>query len=234
MQEQGADGAVAARPGAAAVCLERVALTRILVADDHEIVRMGLRTILEARPGWKVVAEAADGKDAIAKAMASKPDIVVMDYCMPTINGVEATRQIRARLPTTQIMLFTIHDTEVLAGELRAAGAHGYVLKSEAKQHLVAAVESLICGRPFFNGRVHERSLDARSPHRRTEGSPLSSREQVVVQLIAEGHSNKEIAAILSLSVKTIETHRATAMRKLNVTSLASLVRYAIRNRLVE
>jgi len=234
MLEHGLNGGAASQPGAAPVCVEAGRPTSILIADDHEIVRVGLRAILEARPGWKVVAEAADGKAAIAKALASKPDVVIMDYSLPLMNGVDATRQICTRLPKTQIMIFTIHDTDVLAGELLAAGAHAYVLKSEAKQHLVAAVESLVCGRPFFNARVYERLLDAWSAHRRNDMSSLTSRERVVVQLIAEGHSNKEMAAILSLSVKTIESHRAAAMRKLNVTSVAALVRYAIRNRLVE
>jgi DNA-binding NarL/FixJ family response regulator len=234
MLEHGTAGATASQLGATAVSLEGGRPTSILIADGHEVVRLGLRAILEVRPGWKVVAEAADGKEAITKALAHKPDIVIMDYSLPIMNGFEATRQISARLPKTKIMIFTIHDTDILADELLGAGAHAYVLKSEATKYLVAGVESLICGRPFFSGRVYERLFDTWSARHRKNESPLSPRERVVVQLVAEGHSNKEMAAILSLSAKTIETHRAAAMRKLNVTAVASLVRYAVRNKLVE
>jgi DNA-binding NarL/FixJ family response regulator len=235
MPEYAADGAAVARPGTGAVSVAGGHLTRILIADDHEIVRVGLRGILEARPGWKVVAEAADGKEAITKALASKPDIVIMDYCLPIMNGVEATRQIRARLPNTEIMIFTVHDSEALVGELLQAGARAYLLKSEASQFLIAAVESLVNHKPFFTGRVSEHLLDAclASYARRGDGA-LSPRERMIVQLIAEGHGNKEIAGILNLSVKTVESHRATAMRKLKITSTAGIVRYAVRNNLVE
>jgi DNA-binding NarL/FixJ family response regulator len=210
-------------------------VTRILIADDHEVVRTGLRAILEAHDGWEVVAEAANGKDAIVEAIDSKPDIAVIDYSLPIINGVEATRQIRARLPKTEVLIFTMHDSDVLVGELLEAGARAYLLKSDAKQHLVAAVESLVNHKPFFTGRVSEQLLDAYlTAHTRRGEGALSPRERTIVQLIAEGHGNKEMAAILNLSVKTVESHRATAMRKLNVTSTAEVVRYAIRNKLVE
>jgi len=235
MLEHGADGAATLDPGVTAVPVGGGRLTRILIADDHEIVRLGLRAILEARPGWKVVAEAADGKEAIAKALASRPDIVIMDYCLPIMNGVEATRQIHARLPNAEILIFTVHDSDTLVGELLQAGARAYLPKSEAKQYLVAAVESLVNRKPFFTGRVSEHLLDAcLKAHRSNGAGALSPRERMIVQLIAEGHGNKEMAAILNLSVKTIESHRATAMRKLNVTSTAGIVRYAVRNQLVE
>jgi DNA-binding NarL/FixJ family response regulator len=233
MPEYGAHRAASSRPGAAAV--EGGRLTRILIADDHEIVRLGVRAILEARPGWKVVAEAADGKEAITKALASKPDIVILDYSLPIMNGVEATRQIHARLPNTEIMIFTVHDSDVLVGELLQAGARAYLLKSEANQSLIAAVETLLNHKPFLTGRVSEHLLDAcLTAYRGKAGGALSPRERMIVQLIAEGHGNKEMAAILNLSVKTVESHRATAMRKLDVTSTAEIVRYAIRNKLVE
>jgi DNA-binding NarL/FixJ family response regulator len=210
-------------------------LTRILVADDHEIVRLGLRAILEGRSGWKVVAEAADGKDAIAKALASKPDIVIMDYCLPIMNGVEATRQIRARLPKTEVMIFTAHDSEALVEDLLRAGARAYLLKSEAKRDLIGAVESLVNHKPFFAGRISEHLLDAcLKAHRGRNESAPSPRERMIVQLIAEGQGNKQMASILNLSVKTIESHRAAAMRKLKITSTAGLVRYAVRNKLVQ
>ncbi len=210
-------------------------VTRILIADDHEVVRSGLRAILEAHEGWEVVAEACDGKEAISKAVETKPDVAIIDYSLPMMNGVEATRQIRARVPAAEVLIFTMHDTDVLIGELLEAGARGYLLKSDAKQYLIAAVESLAGHRPFFTGRISEQLLDSfLSKHRAKTDTPLSPRERIVVQLIAEGRSNREMSEILSLSVKTIETHRAAAMRKLNVTSTAAIVRYAIRNKLVE
>jgi DNA-binding NarL/FixJ family response regulator len=210
-------------------------VTRILIADDHDVVRAGVRAILESREGWEVVAEAANGKDAITKAIESKPDVAIVDYSLPVINGIGVTRQIHARLPTAEILIFTMHDSDALVGELLDAGARGYLLKSDAKQYLIAAVESLVNHKPFFTGRVSEQLLNSylTTRSRRADGA-LSPRERMIVQLIAEGNGNKEMAAILNLSVKTIESHRATAMRKLNVTSTAGIVRYAIRNKLVE
>ena len=210
-------------------------VTRILIADDHEVVRSGLRAILEAHVGWEVVAEARDGKEAIAKAAETKPDVAIVDYSLPMMNGVEVTRQIRARVPTAEVLIFTMYDSDVLIGEVLEAGARAYLLKSDAKQYLIAAVESLAGHKPFFTGRVSERLLDTflSAHHGKTDVS-LSPRERVVVQLIAEGHSNKQMSEVLNLSIKTIETHRAAAMRKLNVTSTAAIVRYAIRNKLVE
>jgi DNA-binding NarL/FixJ family response regulator len=210
-------------------------VTRILIADDHEVVRSGLRAILEAHEGWEVVAEAEDGKDAVTKALGSKPDVAIIDYSLPVINGIEATRQIRARVPNAEILIFTMHDSDILVGELLEAGARAYLLKSDAKQYLVAAVESLVNHKPFFTGRVSEQLLKSYLAALPLKGEgTLTPRERLVVQLISEGHSNKEIGTILNLSVKTIESHRATAMRKLNVTSTAAIVRYAIRNKLVE
>jgi DNA-binding NarL/FixJ family response regulator len=210
-------------------------VTRILIADDHEVVRSGLRAILEAHVGWEVIAEACDGKDAIRKAIESTPDVAIIDYSLPIMNGVEATRQIRARVPSTEVLIFTMHDSDILVREILKAGARAYLLKSDAKQYLISAVESLARHEPFFTGRISEQLLDAflSTPHEQPAAS-LSPRERAVVQLIAEGHSNREISEILDLSVKTIETHRAAAMRKLNVTSTAAIVRYAIRNRIVE
>jgi len=214
---------------------EGAPLTRILIADDHEVVRSGLRAIIEAHEGWNVVAEASDGKEAISKAVETKPDVAIIDYSLPMMNGVEATRQIRARVPSAEVLIFTMHDTDVLIGELLEAGARGYLLKSDAKQYLIAAVESLAGHRPFFTGRISEQLLDSfLAKHRDKTDNALSPRERIVVQLIAEGRSNREMSEILHLSVKTIETHRAAAMRKLNVTSTAAIVRYAIRNKLVE
>jgi DNA-binding NarL/FixJ family response regulator len=211
------------------------AMTRILIADDHEVVRSGLRAILEAHEGWEVVAEARDGREAIAKAAEARPDVAIVDYSLPMMNGVEVTRQIRARVPETEVLIFTMHDSDVLVGELLEAGARAYLLKSDAKQHLIAAVESLAVHKPFFTGRVSEQLLETfLSAQSLKTDVLLSPRERGVVQLIAEGHSNREMSEILNLSIKTIETHRASAMRKLNLTSTAAIVRYAIRNRMVE
>jgi DNA-binding NarL/FixJ family response regulator len=211
------------------------ALTRILIADDHEVVRAGLRSVLEANTGWQVVAEAADGKDAIAKALETKPDVAIVDYSLPLMNGLEVTRRIRADVPQTEVLIFTMHDSETLIGELLQAGARAFLLKSDANQYLLTAVEALAVHKPFFIGRPSEKLLETfLSAQEQSAPALLTPRERVVVQLIAEGHSNKKMGEILDVSVKTIESHRATAMRKLNVTSTAALVRYAIRNNIVE
>jgi DNA-binding NarL/FixJ family response regulator len=182
-----------------------------------------------------VVAEAADGKEAVAQAIEARPDVAIVDYSLPRMNGVEATRQIRARVPTTEVLIFTMHDSDALVGEVLQAGARAFLLKSDAQHYLIAAVESLAGHKPFFTGRLSEKLLETFLSAQGMQDAPLlSPRERVVVQLIAEGNSNKEMSGILNLSVKTIETHRAAAMRKLNLTSTAALVRYAIRNKLVE
>jgi DNA-binding NarL/FixJ family response regulator len=212
-----------------------VRATRILIADDHAVVRSGLRSILEAHADWQVVAEASDGKEAIAKALDTTPDVAIIDYSLPVMNGIEATRQIRARLPETEVVIFTMHDSDALVGEVLQAGARAYLLKSDAQHYLIAAVESLSVHKPFFTGKLSEKLLETfLATHGKQAAPMLSSRERLVVQLIAEGHTNKDMSGILNLSVKTVETHRAAAMRKLNITSTAGLVRYAIRNKLVE
>jgi DNA-binding NarL/FixJ family response regulator len=210
-------------------------VTRILIADDHDVVRAGLRSVLQDRTDWQVVAEAADGREAVDKAVASKPDVAIVDYSLPLMNGVDVTRQIRLRVPRVEVLMFTVHDSETLIAEALQAGARAYLLKSEAQNHLIAAVAALAGHKPFFTGAMSERLLEtflAAQTH--PNGPLLSARERMVVKLIAEGHSNKAMSSILSLSIKTIETHRAAAMRKLHVTSTAALVRYAIRNNLVE
>jgi DNA-binding NarL/FixJ family response regulator len=209
--------------------------TRILVADGHEVVRCGLRTILESHAGWKVVAEAGDGKSAIAEALRTSPDIAIIDASLPPVGGLEVARQICGRCPDTQVMAIAAHDTEPLARDLLQVGARALLLKSEPTHSVVAGVEALSRHKPYFTGAFASTLLEAYlSPNERPPESPLSPRERLVVQLIAEGHSNKNMSAILCLSVKTVETHRASAMRKLGITSTAGLVRYAVRNRIVE
>jgi len=209
-------------------------MTRILIADDHDIVRSGLRTILEAHPNWEVVGEAADGKEAISKAIETQPDVAVLDYSLPLANGIEVTREIRARLPGTEILIFTMHDNEMIFQELLKAGARGYLLKSDAKHHLIRAIEALAMHKPFFTGKASELLLHSFRSRPGREASTLTDRERGVVQLIAAGHTNKQVANALGIGLKTVETHRATVMRKLNLSSSANLVRYAIRNKLAE
>ena len=212
----------------------RTPVTRILIADDHAIVRSGLRTILEAHANWEVVAEAADGKEAIQNAIATEPDVAVVDYSLPLVNGIEVTRQIRARLPKTEVLIFTMHDNQTLVEDLLKAGARGYLLKSDARSLLIGAVEALAAHRPFFTAKVSEALLNHYVKGRQRTAPVLTDRERSVVQLVAEGHTNKEVGLLLGITIKTVETHRATVMRKLNLSSPAALVRYAIRNKLVE
>jgi DNA-binding NarL/FixJ family response regulator len=158
----------------------------------------------------------------------------VLDYSLPLVNGFEVTRQIRARLPNTEVLIFTMNDNEKLIEDLLKAGARGYVLKSDAKRYLIGAIESLASHKPYFTSQVSEALLRSFLTKPSPSGSPLTNRERGVVQLIAEGHTNKEIANLLNISLKTVETHRSAIMHKLDLNSSAALVRYAIRNKLVE
>ncbi|WP_262031259.1 response regulator [Microvirga sp. Mcv34] len=209
-------------------------MTRILIADDHDVVRSGLNAILSSQTGWQVVAEAEDGRKAVELVAETRPDVAILDYQLPALNGVDATREIRAIRPQTEVLIFTMHESELLLREALEAGARGYLLKSDARKFLIAAVESLSQHKPFFTGRISEALLNAFLSQGHAADGALTARERGVVQLIAEGHSNKEVAQILGLNLKTVESHRASAMRKVNVNSTATLVRYAIRNKLVE
>jgi DNA-binding NarL/FixJ family response regulator len=202
---------------------------RILIADDHEVVLSGLRLIIEGRHNWEIVGEARDGREAVRKALEVNPDVALLDYSMPLINGIEATRQIRARLPRTEVLIFTMHDSELLVRDLMHAGARGYLLKSDAKCHLVTAIETLAAHKPFFPPSLEEAFEAAPSVSHRLP-SALTSRERQVVQLIADGYTNKEVAQALDISPKTVESHRAAVMRKLTLSSSAALIRYAVRN----
>jgi DNA-binding NarL/FixJ family response regulator len=210
-------------------------VTRILIADDHDIVRDGLRRLLEAQPNCEVVAEAPNGKEAILKAVETKPDIAVVDYSMPLVNGLEVTRQIRSRLPRTEVLIFTMHDSETVIEDLLRAGAKGYVLKTDAKRNLLEAIESLAAHKPFFSSQISEAMLDSFIKRQHSEkSSVLTPRERQIVELVAQGHTNRQIAKLLNISLKTVETHRGAIMNKLNLSSSAALVRYAIRNKLVD
>ncbi|MBN8938110.1 MAG: response regulator transcription factor [Rhizobiales bacterium] len=208
-------------------------MARVLLAEDHEIVRRGIRSLLESRGNWEICAEAADGLEAVRLAIQEKPDIAILDYSLPGLNGLEVVKQVRKALPRLQILMFTQHDSEDLMRDVLRAGVRSFLLKSEADEHLLQAVSALAMSRPYFTDRVSETMLasfiggSASAVH-------LTSRERETVQLIAEGASNKRIAAQLGVSVKTVETHRATAMRKLGAKSMADLIRYAVRNKLVE
>jgi DNA-binding NarL/FixJ family response regulator len=212
---------------------------RILIADDHEIVRRGLRALLESQPGWEVAGEAITGRQAVEATKRLLPDLVIMDITMPEMNGLEATRQIRRAVPKTEILILSVHDSEQLVREVLEAGARGYVLKSDAGRDLITAVETLCQHKPFFTAKVSEIMLDGflkggvNDPGR-VAPSTLTTREREIIQLLAEGKSNKEIAELLDISVKTVETHRSHIMEKLNLHSISDLVRYAVRNELIQ
>ncbi len=210
-------------------------MKQILIADDHEVVRSGLRAIIETRADWIVGGEAADGREAVALALKVKPDVAIVDYSMPVMNGLEVSRRIKLHHLRTEVLILTMHESEEILTEVLLAGVRGFLLKSDARSHLIAAVEALLDHRPYFTSVLLEKLLHDYLSNNKKDKSEvlLSSREQSVVQLIAEGHTNKSVGAVLNLSVKTVETHRASAMRKLNISSTAELVRYAIRTKLI-
>jgi DNA-binding NarL/FixJ family response regulator len=211
---------------------------RILIADDHEVARQGIRALLESHPGWEVCAEAKDGREAVELATNSKPDIVLLDIGMPNLNGLDAARQILAMSPAIRILILTMHDAEQVVREVLAAGARGFVLKSDAARDLVAAVDALQHRGTFFTTRVTQMVLNGYL-HQEKESqllakAVLTPREREVIQLLAEGKTSKEVAVALKLSVKTAETHRTNLMRKLDLHSVADLTLYAIRNGIVQ
>jgi len=213
---------------------------RIMIADDHDLVRRGLKMLLDTRPGWKVCAEAQSGRDAVSMAEELHPDIAIIDISMPELNGLEAARKIKKISPNTEILILSMHHTDNLVREIIETGAKGYIIKSDSERSLVAAVEALSTHKPFFTSCATEIMLDsirargtlAEVP--RTVRDRLTPREREIVQLLSEGKSSKEVAVILGISVKTSETHRANIMRKLEIHSVSQLVRYAVRNQIVE
>ncbi len=216
---------------------------QILIADDHEVARHGIRALLENHPGWEVCGEAKDGREAVEMVAEKKPDVVLLDIGMPNLNGLEAARQILAARPEMAILIVTMHDSDHTVREVLRAGARGFLLKSDAGKDLIAAVEALELQRTFFTTRVSQMVLDGyldRGPHDAITPSGdipdevLTTREREVIQLLAEGKTSKEVAVALNLSVKTAETHRTNLMRKLGLHSVADLTRYAVRNGIVQ
>ena len=208
---------------------------RIFLADDHEVVRNGIRSVLITQPGWEICGEASNGREAVEKVAAMKPDVVIIDIGMPELNGLEATRQIVKASETTKVLVLTVHESHQVVRDVLDAGARGYILKSDAGRDLIAAVQALQRNKTFFTSKVAELMLDSF-----LKGKPgiekeiLTAREREVVQLLAEGKSSKEVAVALGLSVKTAETHRSNIMRKLDLHSVSELVLYAVRNNIVQ
>lgn len=213
---------------------------RVLIADDHEVVRKGLRTLLEEQPGWQVAGEACDGREAVEKAKTLRPDVTVLDISMPTLNGLEATRQMMKNNPQSRVLVLTMHESDPLIREVLGAGARGYLLKSDAGRDLVNAVDAIRRNKTFFTARVAQMVLDGyldkkvAKPDTETPRDRLTPRQREIIQLLAEGKSSKEVASALNLSIKTAETHRANIMRRLDCHSVSELVRYAVRNNIVQ
>lgn len=210
----------------------------ILVADDHAIVRRGLRALVQSQPGWEVCGEAANGREAVEKVAQFRPDVAIVDIGMPELNGLEATRQIVKTSPQTEVLIMTMHQSDEVVREVLKAGARGYVLKSDADQNLVAAVEMLLQHKPFLTSDVTDvvllRYLNGYDGFDTPPQARITAREREVIQLLSEGKSNKEVAVALNISTRTVETHRASIKHKLGKESLSDLVRYAIRNKMVE
>ncbi len=215
---------------------------RLLVADDHDVVRKGVRTLLEEQPGWEVAAEASDGREAVEKAKLVQPDITILDLSMPELNGLEAAREI-LKTVSTKVLILTMYDSDPLIRQTLEAGARGYLLKSDAGRDLVSAVDALRRNKTFFTPKVAQMVLEGylgrpskenEDDGNRKNGLRLTARQKQILQLLAEGKSSKEVAVALTISVKTAETHRANIMRRLDCHSVTELVRYAIRNHIIE
>jgi two-component system response regulator NreC len=206
---------------------------RILLADDHTVVRQGLRKVLEERPEWQVVAEAGDGRDAVRLAEQHRPDVAVVDVAMPLLNGIEATRQITKRAPQTKVLVLSMYSDEAYVTQMLKAGATGYLLKDSADVDLLEAVQAVSQGKSFFSPAVARLMSDDYARQRGDNAvdryESLSEREREIFQLVAEGKTNKEIAALLFISPSTVETHRARIMEKLDLHSAAEIVLYAVR-----
>jgi len=212
---------------------------RILLADDHKVVRQGTRALLSTVPEWEIVGEADNGRDAVSLTSELKPDIVILDIGMPELNGLDATRQIKKKLPDTEVLIFTGQETEELVHDVFDSGARSYIMKTDAADHLIDALKALSEHKHFFTSRISEIVFARYIQGKKTvEGAPeksrITDREREIVQLLAEGKSSKEIATILGISVRTVETHRAAIMKKLALKSFSELIRYAVRNKIIE
>jgi DNA-binding NarL/FixJ family response regulator len=208
---------------------------RVIIVDDHDAVRRGIRQLLDSKPYYQVVGEAANGREGLQLAREVRPDIAILDYSLPELNGLDLSHALKREFPRIEILLYTMHDREEIVIEILRAGVRGFVLKSDAEKHLIAALDALSIRRSYFSGAISDTLLDQfldSKPH--PLASSLTHREREVVQQVAEGRINKEIAARLDISIKTVETHRASAMRKLKLRTTADLVRYAVRNQLIQ
>ncbi len=211
---------------------------RVLLADDHGIVRRGLRYLLENSPSFRVVGEAGDGREAVKLAEELTPDVVVMDIAMPNLNGLDATAQIVKKCPATGVIILSMHSDETYLVRALSAGAKGYLLKDSAEADLIRAVEAVSQGRPFFSPAIAETLLEdymrrLRQQNLKDSYDLLTDREKEVLQLLAEGKANKEVATLLNLSLYTVETHRANLMQKLNLHNTADIVLYAVRKKII-
>jgi len=216
-----------------------VKTVRILLADDHKVVRQGTRALLSTIPEWEIVGEADNGRDAVALTADLKPDIVILDITMPELNGLDAARQIKRKSPGTEILIFTAQETEKLVHDVFDSGARSYIMKTDAADHLIDAIKALSEHKHFFTSRISEivfaRCIQGKQALEGTpENSRITDREREIVQLLGEGKSSKEIAIILGISVRTVETHRAAIMKKLGLKSFSALIRYAVRNKIIE
>lgn len=210
-------------------------MLRVLIADDHEIVRRGVRDVIESHPGWEVCGESCTGSDVLALAIEQNPNVVVLDVSLPGLNGIAVTRQLRQAVPAAEVLLFTMHDDDGTVSGGLAAGARGYLLKTEGDEQLIAAISALGAHRPYFSHSVSELLLEAALHERkRSRLESFTVRELEVAQLIAEGESNKRIARRLNISIKTVESHRSAAMRKAGVRTAAEFVRFAIKHNLIQ
>src|SRR5271156_4798385 len=220
---------------------ESMKTLRILVADDHDLMRRGIKALLQSHAGWEVCGEAHTGREAVTKAEELKPDIVILDISMPDLNGVDAAKRIRKSSPDTEVLILSVHYSDQLIRDILEAGVRGYIVKSDSDRDLIIAIETLANHKPFLTPRATEvmltnfkegRMRSSETPT--TVGNRLTTREREIVQLLAEGKSSKEVASSLCISVKTAETHRANIMRKLQLHTVTELVRYAVRNQIIE
>jgi DNA-binding NarL/FixJ family response regulator len=210
---------------------------RILLVDDHDVVRRGLKALLEARDGWTVCGEARSGREAVALAQRLQPQVAIVDLTMPGLNGLDTTRQILKVSACTQVLILTMHYSESLVHELLQVGARGYALKTDGGRDIVAAVERLLRHQTYLSAQVSETVMEGflragRGERIEDPGVSLTPREREIIQLLAEGHRNKNVAHLLGISVKTVETHRSAIMRKIGANSITQIVRYAVRNNL--